>query len=66
MARLGRSAFMPHRGTHLNTNRYLDRSGETFDGVTVSAVTAIAAVACGGDLDPVNAPTQIVVRPHQP
>jgi thiol-disulfide isomerase/thioredoxin len=27
------------------------------------ALTAIVAVACGGDLDPADAPTQVVVRP---
>jgi thiol-disulfide isomerase/thioredoxin len=29
----------------------------------VAAITAIAAVACSGDLDPANAPTQVVDRP---
>ena len=29
----------------------------------MAVITAIAAVACGGDLDPANAPTQIVFSP---
>ena len=30
----------------------------------LAAFTALAAVACGGDLDPANAPTQIVIAPQ--
>ncbi len=29
----------------------------------IAAITALAAVACGGELDPANAPTQVVVAP---
>jgi thiol-disulfide isomerase/thioredoxin len=30
----------------------------------LAAIISVAAVACGGDLDPANAPTQVVVRPN--